>query len=190
MEERGNSKKIMKMENNNTEIWKPIEGTYELYEISNWGNVKSVRSNRLLKPGLAGPGYKQARLSINSQHCTEYVHRLVASHFLPPVDGKTRVNHKDLNKLNNHVDNLEFMSQKENVHHFYLSQGIKPREMKKVMVLDLQGNILGEYYSINEAARAAKVSPETVHKHVKGLLKKHRKSRIPFEFKYKEIKDC
>jgi hypothetical protein len=171
---------------NTIEIWKDIDGLFGLYQISNWGNVKSMRSGKLIKPGLAGPGYKQARLSINSQHCTEYVHRLVATHFLPHVDGKTRVNHKDLDKLNNHVDNLEFVTQKENIHHFYYSQGIKPREMKKVIAMDLEGNELGQYHSINEAARAMKVAPETVHKHVKGLLKKHRKSRIPYDFKYKE----
>jgi DNA-binding MarR family transcriptional regulator len=59
--------------------------------------------------------------------------------------------------------------------------------MKKVIAMDLEGNELGEYHSINEAARAMKVAPETVHKHVKGLLKKDRKSRIPYDFKYKEI---
>ena len=188
MVKNGNSNKITKMENNNnTELWKPIEGTYGLYEISNLGNIKSIRSNRLIKPGLAGSGYKQARLSINSQYCSEYVHRLVATHFLPPVDGKTRVNHKDLDKTNNHVDNLEFVTQKENIHHFYLSQGIKPRQMKIVVALDLEGNIVGEYHSINEAAKQCGVSPETVHKRVHNKVKNQRKSRVPYDFKYKEV---
>ena len=188
MEENGNSNKITKMENNNnTEIWKDIEGTFGLYQISNFGNLKSVRSNRLIKPGYAGPGYQQARLSINGRQCSEYVHRLVATHFLPPVDGKTRVNHKDLNKTNNHVDNLEFVTQKENVHHFYHSQGIKPREMKVVVALDSQGNVVGEYHSINEAAKECGVSPETVHNRVHNRLKKQRKSRVPYDFQYKEV---
>lgn len=184
----GNSKKIMKMENNNnTEIWKDIEGTFGLYQISNFGNLKSVRSNRLIKPGYAGPGYQQARLSINGHQCSEYVHRLVAKHFLPQVDGKTRVNHKDLDKKNNHVDNLEFVTQKENIHHFYHSQGIKPREMKVIVAYDMEGNVVGEYCSMNEAARALGTSPETVHKRVHNRVKNVRKARVPYDFQYKEV---
>lgn len=170
---------------NTTEIWTPILGTYELYEISNFGNVKSVRYNKILKPGIAGSGYKQVRMSIGSKPCSEYVHRLVATHFLTEVNGKNRVNHKDLNKLNNHVDNLEFMTQRENVHHFYLSNGIKPREMRKIVAFDLEGNQLAEYLSINDAAKAYGVSPETVHNRVKNKVNKNRKSRIPYDFQFK-----
>jgi hypothetical protein len=171
---------------NTTEIWKDIEGTFGLYQISNWGNIKSVRYNKLIKPGVVGDGYKQARLSINNVTYQEYVHRLVALHFIPRTDSDTRVNHKDLNKTNNHVDNLEWVSQKRNIQHFYETAGVTPRPMKKVIVTDREGNFIAEYNSMNEAGTELGVATETVFNHCKGNVIGKRKGRIPYKFHFKE----
>ena len=184
----GNSKKITKMDNN-TEVWKDIENTFGMYQISNWGNLKSIRYNKILKPGLVGDGYKQARFTIKSNLYQEYVHRLVAMHFLPYDKTQLptlRVNHKDLNKTNNHVDNLEFVSQKRNIHHFYETSKTLPRPMRKIVALDLQGNVIGEYHSMNEASIELKVSPQTVYRHCKGQVNPKRKLRVPYRFHFKE----
>jgi hypothetical protein len=185
----GNSKKIMTMENNTQEIWKDIRGTHKMYQISNFGNLKSVRFDRLLRPGIVGDGYKQARFTINGRLYQEYVHRLVAMHFIDYNENdlpRLRVNHKDLNKLNNHVDNLEWITQKQNIHHFYESEGEKPRYMRRVIAIDVNGNLVGDYRSMMEASELTGVKPSTVHKHCHNQIIGKRKWRVPYRFHFKD----
>ena len=112
------------------EIWKDIVGYVGLYQVSNCGRVKSLdrvifRKNgyiqtikeRILKPYISKNGYKVVALSINGKHKTMYVHRLVAESFIISTIYNLDVNHKDGNKLNNHVDNLEWLSRSNNMKH-------------------------------------------------------------------------
>lgn len=177
------------MENNTQEIWKNVKGTNGMYQISNFGNLKSVRFDRLLRPGTVGDGYKQARFTINGRLYQEYVHRLVALHFLDydPNDlPNLRVNHKDLNKINNHIDNLELITQKQNIHHFYDADGEKPRYMRRVVAIDREGNLVGEYRSMVEASELTGIRPSTVHRHCHNKITGKRKPRTPYRFYYKD----
>lgn len=101
-----------------------------LYEVSNFGNVRSLSRMTLgrwgtmkLSPGrnIAGEllkfGYKRVQLSKDGKHKHALVHRLVALAFLKPVESKAQVNHKDSNRSNNHVSNLEWCTPKENTAH-------------------------------------------------------------------------
>lgn len=64
-------------------------------------------------------GYMWIQFSVNSVKKNYYIHQLVASHFIPNPDGKQFVNHKDGNKTNNKVENLEWVTQSENTQHYY-----------------------------------------------------------------------
>ena len=112
----------------NCEMFKPIEGTDGRYLISNFGNVVSVyvrRNNygkyterkkpRQIKTTDNGNGYLIFSTQIDGIRKSHYVHREVAKAFLEKPEGKDYVNHKDYNKKNNHVENLEWCTQKENV---------------------------------------------------------------------------
>ncbi len=98
------------------EIWKTING-FEDYQISNYGRVKSFKLNkeRILKHGLSS-NYYVVGLCNNYGLKTKQVHQLVAIAFLNhiPCGHKMVINHKDFNKLNNHVDNLEIVTNREN----------------------------------------------------------------------------
>lgn len=112
------------------EIWKDIEGFEGLYQVSNLGNVKSLcwnhtRRSKLLNPYSHGGGYKRVHLFKDHQHYKVFVHRLVAEAFLPNPENKPVVNHKDGNKSNNHVKNLEWATIKENTHHA-IKHGLRP----------------------------------------------------------------
>lgn len=96
------------------EIWKPVVGYEGLYEVSNTGNVKSLgnkvwKNARILKPQVRGKsGYLFVRLSKDGQAKGINIHRLVAETFIPNPLNLPIVNHKDENRTNNHVDNLEW----------------------------------------------------------------------------------
>lgn len=105
------------------EIFKDIKGYEGLYQISNFGNVKSLERDKIypngkiqpkkeqfLKPFINGGGYPTVRLCKKSKVKNYTVHRLVATAFIPNPDNLPCVNHKDENKQNNNVENLEWCS--------------------------------------------------------------------------------
>lgn len=97
------------------EAWKTIAGFDGLYEVSSEGRVRSLtRYKKIIKPIITNSGYYQYQLWNNGVCKTGLAHRLVAKAFIPNPDGKPMVNHKDENKLNNSVDNLEWVTHVEN----------------------------------------------------------------------------
>lgn len=110
------------------EIWRPVLEFENRYEVSNYGRVRSLaRCNeklkhicypeRMMKLHVHTNKYQVVWLRRPGVHKKFYVHRLVAVAFLDPVDGKDYVNHKDKDRLNNHIDNLEYMTHQENCDH-------------------------------------------------------------------------
>lgn len=97
------------------EEWKTITEANN-YEVSNLGNVRNKITHLILKGRLSKSGYYQVSLKINSTNkfSNRYIHRLVAQHWLINNDNKPEVNHKNGNKLNNRIDNLEWVTASEN----------------------------------------------------------------------------
>lgn len=100
------------------EIWKDIEG-YPNYQVSNMGRVKSLnykctKSEKILKTHPQRGGYLLVKLSYKDKPKQFQVHRLVAQAFLPNTDNLPQVNHKDKNKQNNCVENLEWCTAEYN----------------------------------------------------------------------------
>ena len=119
----------------NEEIWKPIEGYEGLYEVSNTGRVRSIdrydsrnhfRRGRILKLSYDTVGYLIVGLHSNGKKKTYLVHRLVAPAFIPNPDNLPQVNHRDEDKTNNRVENLEWCDSKYNLS--YGTRNIRIRE--------------------------------------------------------------
>jgi hypothetical protein len=103
------------------EQWKFIKDFNNKYQISNYGRIKSLKGlkERILKTYKNYNGYVKVGLHKNGKSVKFRVHRLVALYFLENPLNKRTVNHKDFNKENNNVNNLEFMTIQENLKHYY-----------------------------------------------------------------------
>jgi hypothetical protein len=150
------------------EIWKDIEGYENLYKISNLSNVKSlsrkikttlnkngyyVKKDKILKPMILANGYKYVLLYKNKKTKIKYIHRLVAQAFIPNPENKLCINHKDLNKFNNSIENLEWCTKSENSIHYWLNVSPDKTNRRKVIMLDLHGKKIKQFNSLMEAER-------------------------------------
>ena len=104
------------------EVWKDIKDYEGIYQVSNFGNVKSLgnefsRKERLLKLSPQSKGYLTVVLQKNSTRRMVLVHRLVAHYFIPNIDNKPQVNHINGIKTDNRVENLEWVLHRENLDH-------------------------------------------------------------------------
>ncbi len=95
------------------EIYKTIVG-YENYEVSNYGNVKNIKFNRILKTRINTHGYFIIDLYSAGKGSTKTIHRLIAGAFLANPGNKNCIDHIDGNKLNNNVSNLRYATHSEN----------------------------------------------------------------------------
>ena len=99
------------------EIWKPVKGYDDLYEVSNLSKIKQLETGRILKQSTHVAGYKVATLRNNKGRKIFYVHRIIAEAFIPNPYNKPQVNHKNGMKFDNRLDNLEWVTHKENLIH-------------------------------------------------------------------------
>lgn len=103
------------------EIWKDIHGYEGLYQVSNLGNVFSVRNKKILSQS-EHTTYSIVCLSKDGKSKAFGVHRLVASAFIPNPDGKNTVNHINCNRHDNRAENLEWLTWEENISHYTKSE--------------------------------------------------------------------
>jgi hypothetical protein len=144
------------------EIWKDVEEYEGLYQVSDKGNVKSQYwGGKILKPKTDKDGYKMIYLSKYGKKSIKKVHRIVATTFIDNPKNLPQVNHKDENKANNDVNNLEWCTQQYNLrygtarerqveHTDYKKLAMKNR--KEIIQLDKSGNVIRTWKGINEAA--------------------------------------
>ena len=136
------------------EEWYQIPN-YENYEVSSFGKVRNKNTGRILKQACSEGGYKHVGLfSSNKIRKTPAVHRLVALSFLENPENKPHVNHKDKNRSNNHLDNLEWCTALENNLHKCLTLEQKTNQNLRIWRVKLDTNEkLQLYNSIQDAAK-------------------------------------
>jgi len=148
------------------EIWKDIEDFEGKYQVSNFGRVKSLKrkiseswkGNKaetiILNPLKGDRRYLQVSLWSNGKDHKRYIHRLVAKAFIPNPENKPQVNHKDGDKCNNAVNNLEWNTRSENVKHA-ISTGLNKENGKPKLT---HGNIISIFRMRNENVPVYKIA--------------------------------
>lgn len=157
------------------EYMKDIAGYEGLYAITSCGKVWSYRNECFLKPKIRGRGYLTVNLWKDGVFKTKKIHRLVAEAFIPNPDNLPQVNHRDENKTNNCLQNLEWCDAKYNNNY-----GTRIEKIKKPI---LQFTLDGEF--VREWPSASDVSKE-VQSNIVTCLKGRYKTAYGFIWKYKE----
>lgn len=125
---------------------------FEDYQITDDGRVWSKNSKKYLKPSSIN-GYMVVSLYKNSRQKQRLVHRLVAEAFIPNTDNLPEVNHKDENKNNNAVENLEWCTPVYNINYGERTNKQKDSISKKIYKYSIDGKLVGVYKSATEAER-------------------------------------
>lgn len=149
-----------------SEIWKDVPNYQGLYQVSNYGNVRSLDhysnnhfyKGRVLKPSADRDGYLHVRLCKNGHVKVFRVHRIVANVFLPNHDKKLQVNHLNENKKDDEVTNLEWCTAKQNSNYGTRNKRISianrnGKLSKKIKQLGKAGNLIKIWPSLSEAER-------------------------------------
>ena len=162
------------------EIYKPIKG-YD-YEISNTGQVRNVKTGRILKQTINRFGYCQVGLCKNGVQKMFRVHRLVAQAFIPNPNNLPEVNHINECKTDNRIDNLEWCSSSYNANYGTRNERAAKARSKAVEQLDEFGNVLATYPSATEVERVLGFSQGNICNACQKGLK-----RYGYYWRYKTI---
>lgn len=153
------------------EIWKKVIDYEENYEISSYGRLKSLdryvngryglrfAKGKIIKPTVCTNGYLEYALHRDGEKKIVLAHRLVAQHFIPNPNNYPEVNHIDENIQNNRMDNLEWLTSKQNANYGTRNQRCKDcnkQYFKPVLQYDLEGNLIKEYETLGDASRDIK----------------------------------
>ena len=180
------------------EIWKNVVGYEGLYEVSNYGNVKSVfrsttftnkfgtnvvrrENEKKMKPQTIGHGYLCVVLSKNTVKTTHYIHRLVAEAFIPNIENKPTVDHINGDKTMNVVWNLRWATNYEQTHNSYTFEKYEKTHKIPIVQYDLEGNYVREFDS---TAQAAIIYGSK--KLIRNCLKHRINSAYGYKWEYKE----
>lgn len=175
------------------EVWKDIND-FPNYQVSNFGRIKSkerftrvgirnvkyiLRKEKILKPLKITNGYLGIRLYNGENVKTFKIHRLVANHFIPNPKNYPQVNHIDGNKLNNHIENLEFCSHKHNMQEAWNlnlisrchKKGKEHHRSITVLQYDINGNFIKEWECIRQVEKELGICHQNISKCCKGKYK-------------------
>ena len=171
------------------EIWKNVPGYIGLYKVSNYGRIKSIKKQFVLKICGSGNRYKTVAL-YNGVRKTIRVHRLVAAAFIPNPDNLPEIDHIDGDRANNDATNLRWCTRKQNLNYqkainnkretmkkvntWFKKTGKDNHNAKPVYQYDLEGNFIKKWDCIHDAQRCG-FNHGNIISCCKGRLKHYKK---------------
>ena len=170
-----NSPRWLSLEDFEGEVWKPVVNYESLYEISNYGRIKCLpkvgRPVFIKKVFLAKSRNKYwlAELYKNNIGKRHFLHRLVATAFVPNPNNLPQVNHKDEDKTNPIASNLEWCNQKYNSNYGTMPDRIRRMKYKTIHQYSIKGEYIATYSSLKEAGATLGISPSRISAAVRGI---------------------
>ena len=174
-------------------MWKAIEGTNGMIEVREDGQIRSLLRGEpyILKSNKDAKGYHRINITVNRNKRGYKVHREVAKAFIPNPNNLPQVNHKDGNKDNNSVSNLEWVTNQQNCHHaienglwksvFEGAKRVTDAKKKAIIGYCEKEGTTKEFESVGEAERFLN------SKHISDVLKGKRNHVKGWTFRYKEV---
>ena len=157
---------------------KDVVGYEGLYGITSCGKVYSYKRKRFLEPYYS-KGYMRVCLCKDNERKMYYVHRLVAEAYIPNPENLPEINHKDENKTNNCLQNLEWCDHKYNINYGTRNEKISNSNKKPILQFDLNGNFIKEWKSATDVGRE-------VRDNIRHCLKGRTKLAYGYIWKFKE----
>jgi hypothetical protein len=172
------------------EVWKDVPSFIGVLQASNAGRIKRLPKYRnaksggkaympekILKQSVSTYGYYKLCISIDGKKYDLLAHRLIAEAFVPNPDAKHQINHINGIKTDNSVDNLEWVSCKENIRHAQATglaavqpKGSANKLSKKLYQYDLSGNLIKEWIGVKDVCRTLKIDPSNMSRHLNGKV--------------------
>lgn len=158
---------------------KDVVGYENIYGVTSCGRVYSYKNKKFLKPGHYKNGYLFVNLYKNGERKPYYIHRLVGEAYIPNIDNLPQINHKDENKANNCLQNLEWCDAKYNINYGTRNEKAANSNKKPILQLDLDGNFIKEWESATDVGREVKDN-------IRHCLKGRTNSAYGYIWKFKE----
>lgn len=190
---------------NQEEIWKDIPGYEGYYQISNLGRVRSVKrkikysneifhsyDGKILKNKLGKQGYFYIKLCIHKKYKNIKIHNLISNAFIPNIENKPEINHKNGIRTDNRIENLEWCTRSENILHAYRvlnrtknkpllgKKGENHPISKKINKLMISGEFIEAYDSIREAS----IKTNTNKSCISAVCKKRQLTANGYKWEY------
>lgn len=180
------------------EVWKDINGYESLYQISSLGRVKSLArtivgrdgiivnlQEKIMKLKYTGVGRKYLTVGLNNDYGRKWflIHRLVAEHFIDNIPNKMVVNHKDGNKRNNRVDNLEIITQRENIIKHRNKNNVSQYINKVYKIYDVETGETKDFTTAKDAGEYIGVTGSSIINHAKRIWSGTSKGRYKIDVK-------
>lgn len=157
-------------QNARQEIWKDVVGYEGLYEISNLGSIRNFKTKAIKKTIICKNGYRRVSVSKNCHHKIKCMHRIIAEAFIPNPENKPQVNHKNGIRTDNSIENLEWMTAKENIRHSYSrlnklashAKGVDCDRSKNIYQYTVLGEFVKMHFGLSEASLCSGISKSLI----------------------------
>lgn len=169
------------------EKWKKIyiEGVKTFYSVSNYGNVRNDTNRNILSGSIANNGYRMVHLRGNIDKVCS-VHRLVAKAFMPcEMMDDLQINHRDGDKDNNSLSNLEWATPLANMRHSF-ENSLQPFPDERCYMYDLEGNFIAEFHNALEASRELSLVHSSIRRCMIGEMNRYKDKQFK-KFKQEKI---